>query len=312
MGQGRVVVTGGAGFIGSHLTSALLARGREVVVFDNFSTGRRENVPAAAQVVEGDVRDAARLTAALRGAEAVIHLAARVSVRDSLAHFGEDADVNVLGTLRVLEACAAARPQRFILASSMAVYADSSLPTPVPESYATEPISPYGVSKLAAERYCLQIAPQFGVRPMILRFFNTYGTRQTDTPYVGVISIFIRRLLRGEAPTVFGSGEQCRDFVHVSDIVAANLLALEADVAACVCNVGTGHATSVNRIAELLCARIAPHLTPRRAPGQPGELQNCVADVSTAARVLGYRPQGRLEERIDEVIDYLRREVDAK
>lgn len=309
MGIRRVLITGGAGFIGSHLTEALLARGLEVVVYDNLSTGQRENVPAAAEFVEGDIRDVARLSAALRGAQAVHHLAARVSVRDSLPNFADDADINLMGTLRVLQACAAAKPERMILASSMAVYADSPTPAPVAESYATQPLSPYGVAKLAAEHYCLQIAPHIGVKPMILRFFNTYGTRQTDTPYVGVISIFIRRLLRGEVPTIFGAGTQCRDFVHVSDIVAANICALEADAAACVCNVGTGRATSVNQIAALLTQRIAPQLTPRYAPAQPGELQNCVADVTQAGRVLGYQPQGRLEERIDEVIEYLRRQA---
>lgn len=305
----RVVVTGGAGFIGSHLTEALLARGLEVVVYDNLSTGQRDNVPTGAELVEGDIRDLEHLTAAMRGAQAVHHLAARVSVRDSLPNFAEDAEINLLGTLRVLQACAATKPQRMILASSMAVYADSPTPAPVAESYATRPLSPYGVAKLAAEHYCLQIAPHIGVRPMILRFFNTYGTRQTDTPYVGVISIFIRRLLRGEAPTIFGAGTQCRDFVHVSDIVAANVCCLEADTDACVCNVGTGRATSVNQIAALLTQRLAPQLAPRHAPAQPGELQNCVADVAQAARVLGYHPRGKLEERIDEVIEYLRRQA---
>ncbi len=302
----RVVVTGGAGFIGSHLAEALLAHGCEVVVYDNLSLGRRENIPAGAEFVAGDVRDPERLLVALRGAHAVYHLAARVSIRDSLPHFAADADINLLGTLRVLQACATTRPERLILASSMAVYADSPQPAPVTETYRTEPISPYGIAKLAAEKYCLQVCPQIGVRPIVLRFFNTYGTRQTDTPYVGVISIFVRRLLRGAPAIVFGDGAQCRDFVHVSDIVAANVRALEADVAACVCNVGTGQATSVNQIAELLTERIAPHLTPQHAPSQPGELQNCVADVSRADRVLGYRPHVRLEERIGEVIDYLR------
>lgn len=308
MSKGRVVVTGGAGFIGSHLSTALLEHGWRVTVYDDLSTGRRENLNGEVELVEGDIRDTERLAESIAGATAVFHLAARVSVRDSLRCFADDADVNVLGTLRVLQACRAAPPERLILASSMAVYADSPTPDPVPESHTAEPISPYGVSKLAAERYCLQVCPQMGIRPLILRFFNTYGTRQTDTPYVGVISIFIRRLLRGEAPVVFGSGEQCRDFVHVSDIVAANLLALETGAASCVCNVGTGRATSVNEIARLLCARIAPQTEPLRSPGHAGELQNCVADVTAARRVLGYAPRARLADRIDEVIDHLRHE----
>lgn len=302
----RVLVTGGAGFIGSHLTEALLARHREVVVYDNLSTGRRENLPADAKLIEADVRDLDRLRAAMHGADAVFHLAARVSIRDSIQHFAEDAEVNLLGTLRVLKACASTRPRKLILASSMAVYADSPRPDPVDESHPTEPISPYGISKLAAEKYCLQLCPQFGVEPVVLRLFNTYGPRQTDTPYVGVISIFIRRLLKGEAPTIFGSGEQSRDFVHVSDIVAANILALESEARGCILNAGTGVATSVNRVAALLCRKIAPDIEPEAAPAQPGELQNCIADVSAARRVLGYRPLVALADKIDDVIAYFR------
>ncbi len=302
----RVLVTGGAGFIGSHLAEALLARGHEVTVYDNLSMGRRENVPAGARFVEGDIRDQERLRSALAGMDAVHHLAARVTIRDSIRNFAEDADVNLMGTLRVLHACGQTGVRRFILASSMAVYADSPTPRPVAEEYLTAPISPYGISKLAAEKYVLQLCPLMGIQPVVLRFFNTYGTRQTDTPYVGVISIFIRRLLAGKRPTIFGDGEQSRDFVHVSDIVGANVLALEGEARDCVLNVGTGRATSVNAMTRLLCDRIAPNLQPEYAPAQPGELRNCVADVTQAERVLGYRPAARLEDHIGEVIEHLR------
>lgn len=309
MSRDRIVVTGGAGFIGSHLTEALLGRGYRVVVYDNLSVGRRENVPADADFIPGDVRDARAMAEVLDGAAAVFHLAARVSVRDSLRSFAEDADVNLLGTVRVLEACRQAPPRTLILASSMAVYADSPEPSPVSEHYATEPISPYGLAKLAAERYCLLLCPSLGVRPVALRFFNTYGTRQTDTPYVGVISIFVRRLLSGDRPTIFGTGRQCRDFVHVSDIVRACILALETPGAVGAINVGTGRATSVNDLAAMLCGRIAPEVRPDHAPAQPGELANCIADITRARQVLGYRPEARIEERIDEVIDYLRHQA---
>lgn len=304
----RVLVTGGAGFIGSHLVEALRARGDRVVVYDNLSMGRRENVPSDVPLIPADVRDAAALGAAMQDVDTVFHLAARVSVRDSLRSFAEDADVNLFGTLRVLEACAAARPRRLVFASSMAVYADSPRPDPVSETYHAEPLSPYGVAKLAAERYVLQLAPQFDVEPVVLRFFNTYGTRQTDTPYVGVISIFVRRLLAGRTPAIFGDGEQCRDFVHVSDIVSGCLLAMEAPRAGIVANIGTGVATSVNALAALLCERIAPHIRPERGPAQPGELRNCIADVSAARKLLGYTPCASLAEKLEEVIEYLRRE----
>lgn len=310
MSRHRIVVTGGAGFIGSHLTEALLGRGCHVVVYDNLSVGRRENVPADADFVQGDVRDARAMVEVLSGAAAVFHLAARVSVRDSLRSFAEDADVNLLGTLRVIEACRQARPRALIMASSMAVYADSPGPSPVSEHYATEPISPYGLAKLAAERYCLLLCPSLGVRPVALRFFNTYGTRQSDTPYVGVISIFVRRLLGGGRPTIFGTGRQCRDFVHVSDIVRACILALETPGAVGAINVGTSRATSINDLAAMLCARIAPGVPPEYAPAQPGELANCIADIARAHQVLGYRPLVRMEDRIDEVIDYLRHQAE--
>lgn len=304
----RVLVTGGAGFIGSHLVEALRARGDRVVVYDNLSMGRRENLPADVPLIQADVRDTAALAAAMQGVDSVFHLAARVSVRDSLRSFADDAEVNLFGTLRVLEACSAAQPRRLVFASSMAVYADSPRPDPVPETYRAEPLSPYGVAKLAAEQYVLKLAPRFGVEPVVLRFFNTYGTRQTDTPYVGVISIFVRRLLAGRTPTIFGDGEQCRDFVHVSDIVSGCLLATETPRTGIVANIGTGVATSVNALAAMLCERIAPHIRPERGPAQAGELRNCVADISAARELLGYAPRASLAERLEEVIDYLRRE----
>lgn len=306
----RVLVTGGAGFIGSHLCEALLAAGFETVVYDDLSMGKRSNVPEGATFVEGDVRDVERVRQALHGVDAVYHLAARVSIRDSNDRFVDDAATNLMGTLGVLQACAAERPKRFVLASSMAVYADSPTPAPVPESWPTEPISGYGISKLAAEKYVLRICRQLGIEPVVLRFFNTFGTRQTYTPYVGVITIFIRRLLAGEPIAVFGSGEQCRDFVHVSDLVAGCLLALRCESDERIFNLGTGRATSVNEVAAMLIERLAPGTEPQSAPAQPGELHNCVANVDRAKQLLGYQPRSTVADRIDEVIAYLR-EQDA-
>lgn len=309
----RVLVTGGAGFIGSHLVDALLARGSEVVVYDNLSMGRRANVPDAAEFVEADIRDGDQLQRALRRVDCIYHLAARVSIRDTSDKFIEDAETNLMGTLAVLHACAASRPSHLVMASSMAVYADSPTPAPVNETYPTQPISGYGIAKLAAERYCLQLCPQMGIQPTVLRFFNTFGTRQTYTPYVGVITIFIRRLLAGEPIRIFGSGDQCRDFVHVSDIVAGCLLAPQADcgVQERIFNIGTGQATSVRQIAATLIQRLAPNAQPEFAPAQPGELHNCVADIERARRVLGYQPRSTLADRIDEVIQYISQAKDA-
>lgn len=301
----RALVTGGAGFIGHHLARALLARGVAVTVLDDLSMGKRENVPDGARLVMGDVRDPAAVDDALADVDCVFHLAAIVSIRASVEGFARDADVNLMGTLNLLGRMADRGVRRAVLASSMAVYADSPTPTPVPETYPTEPISPYGVAKLAAERYWMLMAPRCGAAPAVLRYFNTYGPGQTPTPYVGVITIFVKRLLAGEPPVIFGDGEQRRDFVHVDDIVAANLLALRHESVTGVFNVGTGAATSVNQIAQGLIERLVPGLSPRHAPAQPEEMRNSVADLTRIRRELGYAPS---RPRLDftDVIDYLR------
>jgi UDP-glucose 4-epimerase len=286
----RALVTGGAGFIGHHLARALIARGLAVTVLDDLSIGRRDNVPVEARFVKGDVRDPAALEAALEAVDCVFHEAAMVSVRASLDRFVEDAEVNLIGTLSLLRAMAKARVRSAVLASSMAVYADRPVPEPVSESSSTEPLSAYGIAKLAAERYWLLLCAEAGIRPTVLRYFNTYGPGQSFTPYVGVITIFVNRLLAGEPPVVYGDGEQCRDYVHVDDVVAANLLALEREADGRVFNVGTGHGTTVNTIARELIAHLAPGIEPLSAPAQPGETRNSIADISRIAAELDFRP----------------------
>lgn len=303
----RALVTGGAGFIGSRIARALLAEGLEVVVLDDLSMGREANVPAGARFIRGDVRRAEDLAAALDGVDIVFHEAARVSIRSSVKEFYADADTNFMGTLGVLRACAGTSVRKLVFASSMAVYADSPTPEPVREDHLAEPLSPYGIAKLAAEKYCLQLASDMGMHCHVLRYFNTYGPGQTFTPYVGVITIFIRRLLEGQVPTIYGDGEQRRDFVYVDDIVAANLLAMKSPLPRALFNVGTGIATSVNEVADMLCRRIAPGIRPRHVEAHPGELRNSIADIGAISSALGYRPAGRLEERIDEVVDFYRR-----
>jgi UDP-glucose 4-epimerase len=304
----RVLVTGGAGFIGHHLAHALVRRGVGVTVLDNLAMGRRENVPAAARFVAGDVRDPAAVRDALDGVDAVLHEAAIVSIRASVEHFVRDAEVNLMGTLNLLQQMAARPIRRAVLASSMAVYADSSRPEPLSEGARTEPIAPYGAAKLAAERYWLMMNAQAGVPATALRYFNTYGPNQTFTPYVGVITIFIRALLAGDAPVIFGDGEQRRDFIHVDDIVAANLAVLDAPDAAVggqVFNVGTGRATSVNEIASGLIAALAPGTRPAHAPAQAGELRNAIADVSAIRRGLDWTPR-RIGVDFADVVEFWR------
>ena len=301
----RALVTGGAGFIGSHLVRALLERGLEVNVLDDLSVGERQNVPDAARFTEGDIRDADAVDEALEDADCVFHNAAIVSVRGSIEAFVGDADVNLMGTLNLLSRMGSAGVRKGVLASSMAVYADSPKPLPLAESHPTEPVSPYGTAKLAAERYWLQLCPRFGIAATVLRYFNTYGPGQAFSPYVGVITIFINRLLAGEPPVIFGDGEQRRDFVHVSDVVAANLLALEGGSSNDVFNVGTGRATSINEIARELTALLEPSMKPEYAPSQTGEMRNATADIAAIRTALGFEPT---HPRIDfkDVVSYWR------
>ncbi len=300
----RALITGGAGFIGHHIAHALVRRGVEVTVLDNLSMGRRENVPQGARLIEGDVRDAEQVTVAMQGVDVVLHEAAIVSIRASVEGFVRDADVNLLGTLNVLQCMADSGVKRALFASSMAVYADRAQPEPLREDAPVAPISPYGIAKLAGEQYWLMMCRHFGISGTVLRYFNTYGPNQTPTPYVGVITIFINKLLRGEVPVIYGDGEQRRDFVHVSDIVAANLAVLDAPPEATsgrVFNVGTGHATSVNDIARELVAVLAPGREPRRAPAQEGEMRNAIADISAIRSALGWEPQRRRVSFVDVV-----------
>jgi UDP-glucose 4-epimerase len=240
----HALVTGGAGFIGSRLARALLASGRRVTVLDNLSVGRREAVPEGARFVHGDIRSEAHVTDALTGVDCVFHLAAQVTIRGSFDRFYEDLDTNVMGTARLLRALDPARVKWFTLASSMAVYADAATPAPIDESHPTRPLSPYGIGKLAAEGVSRQILEARGIPCTVVRYFNTFGAGQTYTPYVGVITIFATRLLRNEAITIFGDGEQRRDFVHVDDIAAGTLATPGGPPG--IYNLGTGRGTSLN------------------------------------------------------------------
>jgi UDP-glucose 4-epimerase len=301
---GHALVTGGAGFIGSHLTRALLTQGRRVTVLDNLSVGRRNVIPEAARFVHGDIRDARAVEDALQGVDCVFHLAAQVTIRGSFDRFYEDLDTNVMGTARVLKAVDPAAVKWFVLASSMAVYSDADSPRPIDEGHPTRPLSPYGFGKLTAEGVGRQILEARGIPFTALRFFNTFGPAQTYTPYVGVITIFVTRLLRGEPAVIFGDGEQQRDFVHVDDIVAGVTAA--PGRAPGTYNLGTERGTSLNQLADLLTQRINPSLTAQHTPAPAGELRYSIADITAARRALGYLPTRTLEKNLDAVIADIR------
>lgn len=309
MSAGGVLVTGGAGFIGSHLVRALLARGERVTVFDNLSVGRRENVPADAAFLEGDVTDLGALERAVPGHRAVVHLAARVAIRSSFEFAVEDTQANVVGTAALMRAVhLSGSVRRVVAASSMAVYADSDDPVPITEDHPTRPASPYGISKLALEQLVHRMGEVSGIGTVVLRLFNTYGPGQALSPYVGVTTIFAHAMRDGRATTIFGDGKQCRDFVHVSDVVRALLLALDrTEVTAETFNVGTGTATSVNRLHELVARTLGHAGEAHREAAVPGELRNSIADLSRIVARLGYRPSRRLEDALPDVVRELAR-----
>lgn len=307
----KALVTGGAGFIGSHIASRLRKAGMAVAVIDDLSMGSLDNLPSGVEFHHGSILDPEAMKKALKGVDVVFHNAAKVSIRNSFDDIYGDTETNVLGTVNVLREAGRAGIKKFIFASSMAVYGEGAS-LPVTEDGALEPISPYGAGKLAAEAYVAQLAKYYGFESVVLRYFNTYGPGQTLTPYVGVITIFINSLLQGRPPMVFGSGEQVRDFVYVGDVAEANMLAMKSAVNGAVVNVGTGRGTSVNDIASLLISRLGPGLEPVRAPLPMGEPKDSVADITRAKRLLGFEPNTRVEHAITEVIESVKKNFHLK
>lgn len=299
----HICVTGAAGFIGSHVCRALVARRHHVTAIDNLSVGRRENVPPGASLIVGDILDTDFLARHVMGCSVVCHLAARVAVRSSFEFVTDDALVNVVGTASVLAAArASGTVKRVITASSMAVYADGMPGRAVTENHATEPASPYGVSKLAAERLTHLTCAEAGLESVVLRLFNTYGPGQRLSPYVGVATIFIDALRRGDQPTIFGDGEQSRDFVHVTDVAAAFAAAVDAPVSGETFNVGSGVALTVNGLLRSLARAMNVPCNPRHESAVTGELRYSLADVGKARAILGYAPATRFEDAVGELV----------
>jgi len=274
----RVFLTGGAGFIGSHVARYLLDRGHEVAVVDDLSTGRQENVPADARFYEADIRSGcAKILRDFRP-EALCHQAAQMDVRRSVREPDFDAEVNVLGTIRLLQNCAEQGVKKVVFASTGgAIYGEQQI-FPAPEDHPLYPVSPYGVSKLAGERYMHYYHVQFGLPYAALRYANVYGPGQDPHGEAGVVAIFCGNLSQDKASTINGGGEQTRDYVYVEDVARANVLALEEDVPSGAYNIGTGQETSVNRLYDLLLEISDKDLPPRHGPSKPGEqLRSCIA-----------------------------------
>ena len=302
----RVLVTGGAGFIGSHIVDALVERGHGVVVVDNLATGFIENVNPDAKFHKIDIRDAelARLFEQEKP-QVVYHQAAQTVVSRSVAEPVFDADQNILGGLNVIDNCIRFGVSKVIYASSGgAIYGEPQNPRPS-EEHPINPLSQYGVSKYAVECYLRLYHTQYGLNYTVLRYSNVYGQRQSPGGEAGVVAIFAGKMLRGEPPTIFGAGDKTRDYIHVHDIVAANMLAMELGDNATY-NIGTGVETSDQEVFDTLAGIVGYSGSPVYAAVRPGEVYRICLDAARAQRELGWQPQLSLKEGLRQTADYYR------
>jgi UDP-glucose 4-epimerase len=292
----NTLVTGGAGFIGSNLAALLLNRGHQVTVLDNLTSGYRENLTAlaGARFIEGDVRDQKAVDEAMRNAEVVFHLAASVGNTRAIEHPLLDSEINVLGTLTVLEAARRHGVRKVVFSSSAGIFGELKT-LPISEDHPVEPDTPYGASKLAAEKHCLAYAKLYPLECICLRYFNVYGVNQRYDAYGNVIPIFADRMLRGIPLKIYGDGEQTRDFVNVRDVAEANYLAGMNRGVSGAFNIASGTRVTINELATLMgrCGGIVAtveHTAPR-----PGDVRHSLADISRAHAAIGYAPVVTLE-----------------
>jgi nucleoside-diphosphate-sugar epimerase len=314
--NGTVLVTGGAGFIGSHIAERLLEMGRPVRILDNYSTGNRattENLrathPELCSVLEGDIRVEADVRAALDGVTQVIHQAALPSVPRSVEDPLASNEVNITGTLRLLLAARDAGVKRFLYAGSSSVYGDQP-ELPKRESMTPQPRSPYALGKLTGETYCTMFYHLYGLPTVVLRYFNVFGPRQNpDSQYAAVVPLFIRALLRGEPPHIYGDGGQTRDFTYISNVVDANLLALEAEadrVGGRVLNIACGGRASLLELLEEIASAVGRRVEPILEPPRAGDVRDSQAAIEEAERLLGFRPRTGLPEGLIRTTEWYR------
>jgi nucleoside-diphosphate-sugar epimerase len=303
------LVTGGAGFIGSHLAEELLRRGHHVRVVDSLITGKRSNLECipAAEFMEGDLADAHVAAAAAAGIDFVLHQAAIPSVPRSVEDPATSNRANITATLNILTAAKKAGVRRLVYAGSSSVYGDTPV-LPKHEDMPTNPLSPYALQKLVGEQYCRMFTQLYGFPTVTTRYFNVFGPRQDpSSPYSGVISLFATALLDGRTPIVYGDGEQTRDFTYIANVVDGVLRACEVpDVAGQVFNVATGRRISLNRLLEVLNGLAGTDLKPAYKEARAGDVRDSQADVSKAARLLGYRPVVTLEEGLERTLEWCR------
>ncbi len=298
----KILITGGAGFVGSHIAQALLKENiGDVIVYDNLSVGKIENIPVGCNFINGDIRDAEKLVKSMDGVDAVFHNAAFVSIRGSYLRLKDELDINCNGTLNVLESMVKKGVKKIIFASSMAVYGCPKQ-VPVMEENDLSPLSPYGFSKARGELFCKIFAEQYGISYGILRYFNIYGIRQTVSPYVGVLTTFINQALNKKPLTIYGSGNQTRDFVHVQDVANANLLALSYESNG-IFNIGSGTEESINKLADIV-NNYLDNVGKIYKPAPKGEVDRIRADIRQAQACLKYNPGPGLQSLLPEIIKW--------
>jgi nucleoside-diphosphate-sugar epimerase len=304
------LVTGGAGFIGSNLVKSLLGLEHEVTVLDDLSSGFRKNLQADLRLtfMEGDVRDRKAVRRAIEGASSVFHLAASVGNKCSIDDPFHDAEVNVLGTLNVLEEVRLAGVARLVVSSSAGIFGELRT-LPIREDHPVEPNTPYGSTKLCAEKLSLSFAKLYGFGVVCLRYFNVYGPNQHFDAYGNVIPIFVFKLLRGEPLTIFGDGEQTRDFVNVGDVVQANLKAAAADGVTGAFNIGSGTRVSVNDLVRRIEAASGRKATVGHGPPRAGDVRDSLADIGAARSRLGFEPAVGLDKGLPEYVQWAESEV---
>lgn len=304
----RALVTGGAGFIGSNLVELLVDEGHEVVVFDDISSGYEENLRPDTKFVRGDVSAPGVVDEAAAGCDAIFHLAASVGNTRSIDDPVRDSEVNVIGTLRVLEAARTHGIGRVVFSSSAGIFGELKT-LPIAEDHPQDPDSPYGASKLAAEKMCLVYNKLYGMKNVCLRYFNVYGVRQRYDAYGNVIPIFAERMLRGQDVTIFGDGEQTRDFVNVKDVARANYLAGTSSSAAGSFNIGSGSRITINELARLMTQSIDTDVRIVHGDQRPGDVRDSLAAIDAARWGFGFEPSPDIASGLAEYLEWLRHDT---
>lgn len=307
----RTLITGGAGFIGSNIVRLLVQEGHQVTVLDDLSSGDLRNLEPfpGVEFIQGDIRDTEGVARAICGVQAVFHLAASVGNTRSIEHPIRDSEINVIGTLRVLEAARHAGVRKLVFSSSAGIFGELKT-LPIREDHPVEPDSPYGASKLAAEKLCLAYSKLHDLEAVCLRYFNVYGVNQRYDAYGNVIPIFAHHILHNEPLVIFGDGEQTRDFVNVRDVAMANYRAALAEGISGAFNIASGSRVTINALADMMCAASGVRAVIEHGPERKGDVRHSLADISAARATFGYEPSVELEEGLAEYMSWAKREIE--